>query len=263
MFDVPISTAADPIAKTSLKPIAVESILFAGNSKAKRKVILVEGVSGTGKTTLSFYACNQWAAGKLFQNISLLIHISLSHPDIQAAKNLADLIPHPSSEIRQSVADMIGNRNGKHTCFILDACDEAPPSMRQRESILDQFLAGRGRLKLTHVTILLFSRPGQLLDNNQYLTGKVQLKGFTSESLDKFIKERLAGDKGQLMLAFEQKPELKSLCFLPLNAAILVFLYDQFKKIIFPVHVLTSFILCFVFIFFTTYAHARKSNHQE
>ena len=228
MFDAPIST--DPIAKTSLKPIAVESILFAGNSKAKRKVILVEGVSGTGKTTLSFYACNQWAADKLFSNINLLIHISLSHPDIQAAKTLADLIPHPSSEIRQSVADMIGKQNGKHTCFILDACDEAPPSMRQRESFLDQFLAGRGRLKLTHVTIILFSRPGLPLAYNQYLTGKVQLKGFTSESLDKFIKERLAGNKGQLMLAFEQKPELKSLCFLPLNAAILVFLYDQFKN---------------------------------
>ena len=105
---------------------------------------------------------------------------------------------------------MIGKLNDKHICFILDACDEAPPSMQQPQCFLDQFLAGRGRLKLTHVTIILFSRPGLPLTYDQYLTGKVQLKGFTSESL---------------------KSELKSLCFLALNAvAILVFLYDQFKN---------------------------------
>ena len=96
LFDTPI-THSDT--SKPLKPITIESMLVARNSEAKRKVILVEGISGSGKTTLSRYACNQWAAGKLFENIHLLIHISVSDPDIQSAQNLSDLIPHPSREM--------------------------------------------------------------------------------------------------------------------------------------------------------------------
>ena len=227
LFDTPITSSDDDSPKP-LKPITLESMLVAGNFKAKRKVILVEGISGSGKTTLSRYACNQWAAGKLFENIHLLIHVSVSDPDIQSAQNLSDLIPHPSKEIRDAVADMIGKMNGEHICFILDACDEAS---QQFMSFLERFLAGSGRLGLSHVTIVLFSRPGLPLEYDQYLTGKVVVKGFTLESLYKYIKLRFDGGdhERQLLSAFEMKPELESLCSLPLNAAILVFLYDHFK----------------------------------
>ena len=225
LFDAPIipSDTLKP-----LKPITLESMLVAGNFKAKRKVILVEGISGSGKTTLSRYACNQWAAGKLFKNIRLLIHVSVSDPDIQSAQNLSDLIPHPAKEIRDAVADMIGKKNGEHICFILDACDEAPQQFR---SFLERFIAGSGRLGLSHITIVLFSRPGLPLEYDQYLTRKVVVKGFTLESLYKYIKLRFDGDnrESQLLSAFEMKPELESLCSLPLNAAILVFLYDHFQ----------------------------------
>ena len=225
LFDVPIThsdTSKLP------QPINIESMLVAGNFKAKRKVILVEGISGSGKTTLSRYACNQWAAGKLFKNISLLIHVSVSDPDIQSAQNLSDLIPHPAKEIRDVVADMIGKKNGKHICFILDACDEAPQQFR---SFLERLIAGSGRLGLSHITIVLFSRPGLPLKYDQYLTGKIMVKGFTLDSLYKYIKLRFDGDnrERQLLSAFEMKPELASLCSLPLNVAILVFLYDHFK----------------------------------
>ena len=225
LFDAPV-THSDT--SKLLKPITIESMLVAGNFKAKRKVILVEGISGSGKTTLSRYACNQWATGKLFENIHLLIHISVSDPDIQSAQNLSDLIPHPAKEIRDAVADMIGKKNGMHICFILDACDEAPQQFR---SFLERLIAGSGRLGLSHITIVLFSRPGLPLKYNQYLTGKIVVKGFTLESLYKYIKLRFDGDsrESQLLSAFEMKPELESLCSLPLNAAILVFLYDHFQ----------------------------------
>ena len=227
LFDTPITSSDDDTSKL-LKPITLESMLVAGNLQAKRKVILIEGISGSAKTTLSRYACNQWAAGKLFEKIHLLIHVSVSDPDIQSAQNLSDLIPHPSKEIRDAVADMIGKMNGEHICFILDACDEAS---QQFMSFLERLIAGNGRLGLSHITIVLFSRPGFPLEYDQYLTGKVMVKGFTLESLYKYIKLRFDGDnrERQLLSAFEMKPELESLCSLPLNAAIVVFLYDHFK----------------------------------
>ena len=198
LFDALITSSEHSM---PLKPITIESILGAGNFKAKRKVILVEGIAGNGKITRSRYACNQWAAGKLFKNICLLIHVSLSDPDIQSAQNLSDLIPHPAKEFRDAVADMIGKMNGKHICFILDECDEAP---QQFWSFLERFIAGSGRLGLSHITIVIFSRPGLLLKYNQYLTGKIMVKGFTLEYLYKYIKLRFDGDsrESKLLSAF-------------------------------------------------------------
>ena len=217
--------------KVSLKTITLEKVLTAGDSKRKRKIILIEGVAGAGKTTLSCHICNRWAACDLFQNIRLLIHISLSNSDIHSAQNLADIIPHYSESIKHSVADAIAKTSGKHICFILDACDEAPPSFWQ--SFLQRFIAGTGKLRLPNATIILCSRPGMRIECRQYLTGKIVVKGFSSDSLNKFIEDRFQGntrDKIQLTDALEMKPELQSLCYLPLNAAILLFLYNFLKE---------------------------------
>ena len=101
LFDVPAKGyTTDRDACEYGKPIVFQSIFTAGNSAARRKVILIEGVAGVGKTVLSWYACKEWAAGNLFSNIKLLIHVSLGDPEIQAAKKVADLIPHPSKEVR-------------------------------------------------------------------------------------------------------------------------------------------------------------------
>ena len=232
LYDAPIvNTEGRPKGSQqgSLKPITVASVLSAGKSRNKRKVILVEGVSGSGKTTLSRYACRQWALGEILKDINVLIRIAVNDPDIQSAKELADLIPHGDEKVRKSVADEIAVRKGKGICFILDACDEAP-QMMQQESFLRRFIVGSGRLTLPNISILLFSRPGLALEYQECLTGKITVKGFTLDSLDTFVKKRYEGDVSKLLSAFEMKPELKTLCCVPLNAVIFVFLYDCFKE---------------------------------
>ena len=232
LYDAPIvNTEGRPKGSQqgSLKPITVASMLSAGKSRNKKKVILVEGVSGSGKTTLSRYACRQWALGEILKDINLLIRIAVNDPDIQSAKELADLIPHSDEKVRKSIADEIAVRKGKGICFILDACDEAP-QMMQQESFLRRFIVGSGRLTLPNVSIFLFSRPGMALEYQECLTGKITVKGFTLDSLHTFVEKRYEGDVSKLLLAFEMKPELETLCCVPLNAVIFVFLYDCFEE---------------------------------
>ena len=83
-----------------------------------------------GKTTLMWHACREWAAGRLFPNVNLLIHLSLADPSRHSAKSLADLIPNESSEIRHTVANEIARLSGKGVCFLIDAWDEAPSSVQ-------------------------------------------------------------------------------------------------------------------------------------
>ena len=208
------------------KQITLKYLFSAGNFKAKRKVILVEGVAGVGKTTLSWHACKEWAAGRLFNDIKLLIHVSLSDPELHSPSKLADLIPHHSEEMRKSVADAIAENGGKKVCFLLEGCDEAPQSAW--EAFLNRFIAGRGGRAMVHnAHLILTSRPGISVQLAGFLTGRILIRGF--QSLDTFFAKCSVDNKEQLVEAVKMKPELHSLCHLPLNAMILVYLYDVLK----------------------------------
>ena len=222
LLDVPVKGEAVDDPKLC-KPIPLKSLFASGNSKAKRKVILIEGIAGVGKTTLSWHACKEWAAGRLFEDVKLLVHVSLSDPMLHSASKLADLIPHPSEEMRTNVAKAIAEKRGKGVCFLLEGFDEAPQSLWQ--SFLFRFIAGTGgRSMLPDAHIILTSRPGIPIQLAVCLTGKVVIRGF---NLLDYV--HLVGNSTQLREILEMKPELYSLCHLPLNAVILVYLYRNFK----------------------------------
>ena len=204
-------------------PVTLKSLFSAGNSQVRRKVILIEGVAGAGKTTLSWYAFKEWAKSRMFEDIKLLIHVSLSNPSIHSATKLADLIPHPSEEMRSKVANAIASNLGKGVCFWFDGCDEAPGSLWT--SFLSHFVKGSdSRTMLPYAHIVLTSRPGFPLDLTFALTGKVIIRGL--HSLRDFF-ATCTPDKGEKLIeALTMKPALYSLCHLPLNASILAYLHD-------------------------------------
>ena len=57
---------------------------------AERKVILVEGVPGAGKSTLAWHICKEWQCGKLFQEYKLIVFVQFRDPHIQSAHILCD-----------------------------------------------------------------------------------------------------------------------------------------------------------------------------
>ena len=224
LLDVPVR---DTDANHEYNPIPLKSLFNVGNSKAKRKVILIEGIAGAGKTTLSWYALKEWAEGRLFEDINLLIHISLGDPSIHSATKLTDLIPYPSEKMRTDIAEAIGKNYGKGVCFWFDGCDEAPPSLWG--SFLNRFISGSvGRAMLPNAHIVLTSRPGTPFNLTAALTGKVIINGFLS--LDRYFVACSPNNGAQLIEALKMKPELYSLCHLPLNASILAYIYDKVKN---------------------------------
>ena len=233
LHDAPVLT--NPMAmhrqEQSTKLIPLKAIFTAGKKNVRRKVILVEGVAGSGKSTLCWFACKEWAEGRLFEDVELILHVSLSERAIQSATKLADIIPHPSKEKREAVAKAIADKHGKGICFFLDGCDETP-LLFTRGSFLTRLIAGTGsRAMLPSANILLTSRPSGIpFDLLNSVTGKVIIKGF--KDLDHFIDTTVSEDsvkKDQLFEALEMKPELYSLCHIPLHAVILVHLFDFFK----------------------------------
>ena len=58
---------------------------------------------------------------KAKRKVILHCHISLQDPAFHSAKFLADIIPHPSSEMREAVARAIADQHGRGVCFLFDS----------------------------------------------------------------------------------------------------------------------------------------------
>lgn len=99
--------------------LGINQVFTTDGPKQRRKVVLLEGVAGSGKTMLTWHASRMWAEGSLLSEMDLLIHVSLRDPHVHSANCLADIIPHLSKNIREEVAKVIAEGNGRGVCFFI------------------------------------------------------------------------------------------------------------------------------------------------
>ena len=215
-----------------LKEVQLMELFHMGSHQARRKVVLIEGPAGCGKTTLSWHVCREWAAGRLFQQVSLLIYVSFEDDTLLSAKCLADIIPHGSSELREAVARGIYKQDGRGVCFLFDAWDEAPPDLHRRKFYLSKFIAGTSTRQLTHCSIVVTSRPAAASLLYRYLTAHVKIRGFGATKLEEFIHASLEDHDStqKLLQQLREKPQVNDLCNLPINAAIVVHLFHHLSS---------------------------------
>ena len=206
------------------KKVVLGELFETGKSDRERKLILIEGPAGCGKTTLTWHACREWAAGRLFPEVNLLIYLSLEDPSLHSPKSLADLIPHESSKMREDVANEIARLSGKGVCFLVDAWDEAPYSVQRKGSYVYRFISGHS---LPHCSIIITSRPVAAGSLYPLLTARVVVDGFDRDRIAQFAEATL-GDgsaaKKELNKAFQINSRLLGLCNLPINTAIVLYL---------------------------------------
>ena len=86
----------------------------------KKKVVLILGGPGMGKSTLAINICKQWAEGDLLQGYDAVILLRLRDKKMQGTENIKDLLPTLDDELRESVYKEIVKSNGEKICFILE-----------------------------------------------------------------------------------------------------------------------------------------------
>ena len=232
MVEVPVNASSQgegEEAEVVVKEVHLSEI-FRSSHKASRKFVLIQGPPGSGKTTLTWHISQKWAEGKLFQQFSLLIPISLANadPSLLNATCLADIIPHESKEMRENVAKAIIDRNGKGVCFLIDSWDEAPPTFyRNQQSYFVRLLKGAcfGKKFLPHCSIVITSRPVAMLPCSP--TSSIFILGFNAYKIEEFIDVSMHSDadKEKLIQTLQERAELYALCHVPLNINIIVHLF--------------------------------------
>ncbi len=228
LFEVSTTQSGSEQSAQPLRPVELSDIFLTGSHMAKRKVVLLEGVAGCGKTTLIWHAYQRWAEEKLFDVFPLLIRVPLDDPDVRSATCLADIIPHPSSEMRKAIAKLISEQHVKGVCFLLDGWDELPPHARHKDSFLFRLIAGKGREKLSHCSVVVTSRPTASGALYRLLTSRIVVGRLDKRRVDDLIGECLTPEgTEELLKILEQRPQLANLCNLPINATIVIHLFRR------------------------------------
>ena len=217
----------------NFKEVTLKSVLSKRDNQ-KRMIVYFEGIAGSGKTTLSWYACREWARKKLLQDFHLPIHLQLNDPQVQSATCLPDIIPYPDKKVRQDIATTIVDCRGRGVCFLLDGLDEASTNLLA--FLLGDLIQGKlGSWQLPELSFILTSRPDAHVTTllQSIIKSRILMSGFSRENLDKLLNDRLGAtseERGKLVEEFKINPRLEGLCSHPINAVIMTFLVHFLEK---------------------------------
>ena len=201
----------------------------------ERKVILFEGAPGSGKSTLLWHICQKWQSGELFHQFTLVLLVQLRDPAVHAAQSLADILPHvPSrsrklSEMRDSIVSAVEDIQGEGVLIMLDGWDEAPARLRQKRSLFHGLIAAPSECSIEKAVVVVSSRPSASHDLRAYLSHRVELRGFTKEKREQYVRETLKGNPSDAQKLIEgiegiEEDEVMDLSH-PMNIVILTHIF--------------------------------------
>ena len=223
--------------------------------------ILIEGAPGIGKTLLLREIAYHWGKQQVLQKFKLVILLCLRDPTVQQMSFTDDLLQpfckrdRRATEIASACAEYLLENDGEDLALLFDGYDEYPEQLR-KDSLIADILK---RQVLPHCGLILSSRPHASIGLREQATVRVDILGFTEAEREHYIRESM---KNQPQKIFELTQYLQghstisSLCFVPFNIVVLVYLYKQ--GITLPKN---SAELYNYFIFLTVCCHLAKHGH--
>ena len=210
----------------------VTKILAPLEERKEPQFIMIEGAPGIGKSVLLREIAYRWGKQQLLQTFTLLILVCLRDPIVQQATSISDLLmsfckgDRRAKEIAAACSDYLFENCGKCLLFLFDGFDEFPEHLRENSLIGE--IINRNILPLCGLVVS--SRPHASVSLRKQATIKVHILGFTKEDRSHYIEQSLKGQPQsieKLTRYLQDHLTISSLCLVPFNIAILLFLYEM------------------------------------
>ena len=195
--------------------------------------ILIEGAPGIGKSILLKELAYRWGNKQLLKTFKLVLLISLRNPTVQQATLIKDLLQlfcnkgdTRATQIATTCSDYLVQNGGKDVAFLFDGFDEYPKDLRENSLIADILK----RKVLPYCALVVSSRPHATVHLRKRSTVRVDILGFTEVERNQFIQQALKEQPQsikELTQYLEDHFTISSLCVVPFNMVVLLFLYKQ------------------------------------
>ena len=207
-----------------------------GEYKSK-ELIFVEGRPGSGKTTLVHKVIKDWASGKALANATLTVLLTLRFLNVDSENETlaAALRPLYTNE---ELAKLAEAKDGEKVCFLLDGLDEYQPQNKPKSVVMKLL----DRKYLPRSMIIVFSRPSAFDQlQKDLITKRIEVFGFDKNHIFKYIDNFPFNEGGtsdssvtrasQLKDYLVDNPNIHDMCYLPIHAAMICFLFQFAKNI--------------------------------
>ena len=148
------------------------------------RVVLLQGSPGSGKTTIAYKICKEWADGKLGM-FSYVIVMHLEDHRIARCKTIEEFLELLIGNVEGNrVALEIRKIHGEGVLLILEGWDHLLPEQR-RHSLFTDLVKGK---LFPKAVIVITSRPSACVSlPYQFINCKILVFGFTKTQVDEYI----------------------------------------------------------------------------
>ena len=200
-------------------PLDYEDILsFSPPAGISRQRVLIEGVPGSGKSTLVQEMCHDWSVSRFAQDYNVVVQVTLRSLPKDQKLSVEDLIftSVEDEDTVKEIAQFITSQKGRGVLFVFDGFDEMSNEM-QEKSIIHSILDGR---LAPQSSFVVTTRPISAVSLYQCVDRRVEISGFREEEVVEYITEYFASSNPsagrQLLSALSLRPHIKRLCYVPL-----------------------------------------------
>ena len=187
------------------------------------QIILIEGVPGIGKTMLMKEIRHLWANDQILKDTKVLLLFSLRDPKINNFKSIKAIF-YQLCKIKEDAeiyAKYFERNNGEGLAILLDGLDENPQAMQRGTFLHDVLIEQKIFQK---ACVIITSRPHETTKLQQLVSYRVEIIGFTKDRRQDFVRENLKEKAKDLLNYLEDNAVIDTLCYIPLNMSIIVYL---------------------------------------